>query len=785
MNLKENPFKGSRPTSLVDKEQIGIQLDAFSQSHGLKNLRDRLRIGLNEVGMLAYDETNDRVKRMVKQLATSPEESKRIYQELVTICVGIQESGPWGYADELANPESPEMKAWFMMAGAETIGYERERDLNDAEFSEDVGRIKKELDIAIDDPEGYFEHARQQLLVNAEKTIRFEDGDTGKLVPIGEGFASILPMAIKGYQAGVVQDAEGWVYVGARDEIEDARIETVGLRKVTAPDERSPDRMVTYFVNDKDQKVIKKVHPGLLVVLSRSFDLASSVVKAINEKKETIDIAEDALGHTRVMQTTESARKELGMEEDRLPPGFLRRSKKPVKKELSASLALSRPREEFYHQLHFIRTNYVIADAMKQLEKKRQMQGKPITELDKALLAEKTNKKMSQKVEELKYVSELMAERFDSLPNNIHSVVDMAGGAGDLGLAVTSELLSRGKKITHTEIVDPQEGVSEFMDTIIDYLPFREELEKIVVHNTGYLQDAHITPDALVVAKHACGTLTDDIIAQWRESESGMLVAMTCCQGKAANEPARYGFSQKEWASLCQSSDLTNTEIPEQPGKARERAQRRLEEGNRAMKKIDMARVEYLRRHGFAAELSTTDKFPKGDVIIARRLPKNFINKLQEIKDLEAADPLKFDSIMQRIDLMAAGRVAKGLDKDRFGADWMPEDFAEISRRFISPAYEDFNPVDADEKKTVATAGQENAEGKEQQRKRMQEVFYDMRGRIDLYVTQRVAEAVKPFDMGSMPKIIATIKHIMYRDPNKPSKEVRASIDALMAEMGY
>lgn len=163
----------------------------------------------------------------------------------------------------------------------------------------------------------------------------------------------------------------------------------------------------------------------------------------------------------------------------------------------------------------------------------------------------------------------------------------------------------------------------------------------------------------MVVAKHACGTLTDDIISQWRESESGMLVAMTCCQGKAASEPARYGFSQNEWEDLCHSSDLTNTEIPEQPGKARERALRRLEEGNRAMKKIDMARVEYLRRHGFAAELSTTDKFPKGDVIMARRLPKNFMKRLQSLQELEEKEPLVFDAMMLKIDMMSIGREVK------------------------------------------------------------------------------------------------------------------------------
>ncbi|MCA9389487.1 MAG: hypothetical protein KC585_02665, partial [Candidatus Magasanikbacteria bacterium] len=511
---KENPFVPKATTPSDIKEVVGEQLDAFAEKYGIKSLQDRLRIGLNEVGILAYNETNSLVKDVVKKLGATPEESKRIYNELVALCVGIQQTGPWGYATELAKPESPEMKAWFMLVGAETIGYERERDLNDAEFSKDIERIKSQLTQAKNDPEEYFAHAQNQLLEQAAKNIRFEKDDTEKSVPIGEGFASFLPMAISGYEAGVVQDAEGWVYVGARQEIDDARIESIGLEKLVAPDERDPERMVTYFVNNKGQKVIKKVHPGLLVILSRSFDLASSVVRATNEKREAIEIAEDALGHTRIMQTTEAAREELGMREDRLPEGFLRRSKDPVKKELSSSLALSRPRDEFYNQLHFIRANYVFMDAQRQLEKKRQTQGKKVSEQDRELLRKKISEKMAQKVDELKHVSELMAANFDVLPDNIHSVVDMAGGAGDLGLAVTTELLSRGKDITHTEIVDPQEGVSEFMNTIIDYLPFREDLEKIVVHNTGYLQDAHITPDAMVVAKHACGTLTDDIISQ-------------------------------------------------------------------------------------------------------------------------------------------------------------------------------------------------------------------------------------------------------------------------------
>ena len=771
-----------RRDDLYNKEAIGAQLDAFAEKYGLKNLRDRLRIGLNEVGILAFDRTNALVEILVEELGDTPEEAQRMYDELIDICVGIQESGPWGYASELADPESPEMKAWFMLAGAETMGYERERDLNDAEFVEDVKRIEAHLQAAGQDPELFFARAKEHLLKKSAEAIRFHPEDKERRVPMGEGFASFLPMALQGYEAGVVQDAEGWVFVGARGEIEDERIESVGLKKMVGPDERNSNRTVTFFVNDKGQRVIKKLHPGLLIVLSRSFDLATSIVKALNDKQDVIDVASDALGHTRVIQTTEQARKDLGMETDEMPKSFLRLSKNARAKDApSTSMELSRPREEFYHQLLGIRAMYVYADALEQLRKRRAEQGKPVAERDMSLLSKKTWEKMEQKVEELRYVNNLISEQMDRLPDSIHTVVDMAGGAGDLGLAVTTALLSRGKDIRRTEIVDPQEGVSDFMETIIDHLPFRDDLERIMTHNTGYLQDAHITPDSIVVAKHACGTLTDDILAQWRDSESGMLVAMTCCQGKAAHEPARYGFGQQEWEKLCQESDLTNTQIPDMPGKARDRALHRLESGNRAMKKLDMARVEYLRRHGCKAELSTTDKFPKGDVIIARRLPKNFMQKLQTLQNLERTNPWLFESRMMQIDHLATGQNSH---QDEFGDGWMTDDFVELTRRFISPAYEEFQPVGANEDhETLPNAGQENKNGKALQKKKMQEVFPEFKGRIDLYIARHAEHYRRLNDTSAIGHLVETIKNKVLRGEDQSADKIRQDIDAMMMEL--
>jgi hypothetical protein len=771
--FQENPY---------DPEKIAVQLDAFSEKFKLPNLRDRLRIGFNEVAILAFEKTNRLVKAMVNKLGDSPEDARRMYADLVDLCVDFQKSGAWEYVQELQDPKAPEVKAWFMLMAAETMGYERERDLNPLEFVADVKRIEANLKKAEENPEVFFTHAYDHMVKKSEEAIRFGEEDTEKRVPIGEGFASFLPMAIKGYEAGVVQDAEGWLFVGARGEIDDDRITSVGLKKVVGPDDRNPNRQVTYYVNDKDQRVIKKIHPGLLVVLSRSFDLATSIVKALNEKKEVIDVADDALGHIRVIQTTEKAREELGMDDDRMPKGYLRiPNVRGATNRPATTREMSRPREDFYHQLHNIRAMYVYMDALKQLEKKRAEQGKSITDADRDLLSKKTWDKMEQKVDELRYVNSLIGERLDTIPSDIHSVVDMAGGAGDLGLAVTTELLSRGKEITHTEIVDPQEGVAEFMDTIIDHLPFREDLKKIAEHNTGYLQDAKITPDSMVVAKHACGTLTDDILEQWRDSKSKMLVAMTCCQGKAAEHPARYGFSQKEWEHLCVESDLTNTQVPDAPGKARERALKKLEQGNRAMKKLDMARVEYLRRHGFQASLSTTDKFPKGDVIIARRLPENFMTRLQELQEMERLEPWKFEAEMMKIDRLAAGVVSAESTSKKKAQPWMAEDYAELSSRFIAPAFEEVIPLDASPDHTTSPlAGEEDKEAKARQKKRIQDVFQDVKGRIDLYVTQYWQRDGKTGDHAARGRVIEAIRSSVLRSEAKDPQEIRKEIDAMM-----
>lgn len=784
------PPEMTRGRREIKKEDIAPQLDTFCEQHKIPSLKDRLRIGLNEVAMLAYDQTNALIRQLSEKMAGDTERAEELYQNIVQMCVDIQTRGPWAYVEDFKDSDSLEAHAWFMMVGAESIGYDREMDLNDSEFKADVERIMGHLEAAIANPDAFFAQAKEHLLQEAEKKIRFDKGDTQKRAPIGEGFSAFLPMALQGYEAGVVQDAEGWVFVGARGEITNELIESTGLEAEIAPDDRDPSRTVTFFKNTAGQRVMKKIHPGLLVVLTKKFDVATAVVRALNEEKEMIEIAADALGHVRVIQTSEKKRDDIGMDTGvkggmefmHMPKGA-RASEGPTE-----STALTRPRTDFYENMLYIRGNYVFVDALRQLEKKRRDAGEEVTEHDKEKLSRYIWDKMRQKVDELEHLNGLLDDRLDQLPDSTRRVIDMAGGAGDLGLAVTNEMLSLGREVDRVDIVDPQEGVADFMRSIIEYLPFRDKLEEIAHHasdtGTGYLQDTEITPDSLVVAKHACGTLTDAIIEQWRDSDSHMLIAMTCCQGKAKHEPARYGFSQSDWTRLCQESDLTNTETDGLSGKELERAKARLEKGKRAMKTLDMARVEYLRRHGFAAELDVTDKFPKGDTIIARRLPRNFMEKLSEIQALEKSDPTAFDTLMMKLDVIAAGGTVKDMDLESYGHGWTRDDFAEIGRRFVSSVFENYVPVGAEPEKPVAPeAGQENKAGKAKEKELMRAVFEPEKGRMDSYIREKYEAAGKELDMKDMGRISGVLKQRILRTPDASAEEIRRALDNIMEEI--
>ncbi len=726
------------------KESIGIQLDAFAAEHKLRPLRDRLNVGLNEVGILAFEKTRKMVQAVCERVAGDQQKGGDLYVAVTGMCVDIQHSGPWDYASELNDPKSEAARLWHIITFANTREFKKEdgtnlksgndQVLNNKEFAMDIERIMGNLEQAALDPNAFFIEARQSILEGVDKfgirlesfakkdkksgrggsksvpekiikgkDVKNQEWDTSAFAPIADKFEGFMVMAMKGAEGGIVKSDDGEVFVGARGEIDDGLIESCGLvaEEKVEYDRAGSTRRLKYFrpvgsSADNAHDVIKKVHGGFLVILTRNLDLAKSIVEALAHKKEAVKVAEESLGHTRVIQTSEGEGEEFNKEEEWKKLAFLRpkatHDLEPSNAR-SSETALVRQKDLFYESLWNIRSKFIYLDVLNSLEQDRTKKGQEVTEYDKARLIDSIGEKMRQKVEEIMYINEVIDKHLDALPPDVRRVIDMAGGAGDVGLGVTMELLSRGRKIDNVEIVDPQESTDDFMRTIIANFPpgLRMQFEKIahhaLEHGTGYLQETQITPDAVVVAKHACGTLTDDIIHQWKNSESKLLVAMTCCQDKACGHPARYGFSQEDWDRLTMETGWTNLEdeIERSSGNKKEQLQAKLEKGKAAMVIMDSARVNYLRRHGFAAELLTTDKFPKGDVIIARRLPKDFPARLAALEKLEKETPTKFDAMILRLDRLARKGDVDNL-RAEYGADWVDADFKELIKHFEAKA---------------------------------------------------------------------------------------------------
>lgn len=802
------------------QEEIGKQLDVFTNEHGLKSLRDRLNIGLNEVGILAFEKTQKIIIELCEQVSGTPDKANELYEELTGMCIDIQESGPWDYATELNDPKSEAARLWQMITYTLTREFKKdngmilksgnEKELNPKEFFLDLERIIGNLKQAVANPKAFFDEARQAILAGVDrfgvrlesfekkekksgrsevkmvpvsilkgKEVKSKEWNTSTYVPIADKFEGFMTMAIKGAEAGIVKSDDGEVFVGARGSIDDRLIESCGLIKEERIESGrdGSSRKVTYFRPENtpagsNNDVVKKVHSGFLVILTRNLDLAKSIVEAIAHKREVVKVAEEALGHTRVIQTSEGERGEDSHILEWEKRAFLRPSAVGVAEGgvKSSETGLERQKDLFYNLLWGIRGRFVYLDALKVLAEKMAEKGQEVSDNDKLELIEKTSEKMRQKVEELVYINEVIGKYLEKMSPDVKRVIDMAGGAGDLGLAVAMEMLVKNKDLDNVEIVDPQAGTDDFMHTIIANMPpgLRIQFEKIahhaLEHGNGYLQNTPITPDAIVVAKHACGTLTDAIISQWKDSESKFLVAMTCCQDKACGHPAPYGFSQEDWDRLTMESGWTNLEdeIERSSGNKKEQLVDKLKKGKKAMEILDMARVNYLRRHGFAAKLITTDRFPKGDVIIARRLPKNFEQKLAGLEKTEKEDLLRFDEALRRLDLLSRGVDVKGM-RAEFGEEWGDEDFRELADRFSVKGGEQTEEVQP-----------EVVDPKVELLKREIEVFGM---KLSEYVKTLLPKGVGGRELGAA---IKSAREIFDESIDKTSEEIKKAVDVML-----
>ncbi|MFA5948397.1 MAG: methyltransferase [Candidatus Gracilibacteria bacterium] len=584
----------SSETSEEKISEVTAELETFSKEKGILNLKDKVQRGLDPIGILALQETNQRVHKLCEKMGAS-------YDDILKMTIEIQTGGPWNYAAKLKEASDPTAKLWMTLNAVNTIGKEREMDLTPDEFVSDLNRIDSLLDEALQNPEEFFEKkAKQHVLTESQKRFRIVED-----VPITEMDNGFIPMAINGYEAGILQDSDGILFVGSKNEISNEIFEKWGLKTEMRNDR---GRSIPFFVNNKGEAVAKKLYPGFVIILSRNFDLAKTIVKALRSPVVAERPNEDIMGHKVYVPTSMKERNE---DEEAMSRIYLETQGKIQTlfdsefNENSEGLTML---DEFYRSLYIVKKSVIFDDALTHLIEKK---GNNISEKEKKDLKEKVQIKVLQKIDELKYLLSIIEPELKNLPADSDKIMDMAGGAGDLGLALTMQRFVNNISLSETQIVDPVAELGILTKVITDFLPLKEKFKKVMKHNAASLQEAEITPNAVVVAKHPCGDLTDTIIEKWVRSESPMLVIMTCCQDKAKDQPARYDIPQADWHDWCKSSAKTNSDNP------KKRA-----EGMEAMTKLDNARVAYLKRHGFDAKLIQTDQFPKGDVIVAKRAKK-------------------------------------------------------------------------------------------------------------------------------------------------------------------
>ena len=742
------------------KTTVLERLDDYAKKKGINSLSDRVRIGLNETALFALPELRTKIKQaclvLVEEEAFAGE---RLMEELEAMVLDIQQSGPWAYADDLAAFASPVVKMFYALVYSQQKDYQRSTELTPKEFRADVSRLEDNLSILSKEVDSFVEDAREHLKEKFKSLsleyYRFDrkskewvicEKDVEGAVPVGDGLDTMFTLAEMGERVGVVTNADGEVFLGTKGPVDEQVFSLLGLEKSVGKDDKDSRRTVNYYTKNGQNK-IKEIHSGFFVFMDKDYSLPLKIAHTLREG--SMLESGNVVDADRVVQSTESQRRKLEEVFDTFNNfGWFDLEKKQniVRFKSGAgdlgpnsdSTELARPRDQFFGAFEYIRPLYVYLDALKlESARKYQQYGETLSEQEQVVLYNRIKDKQHEKVDELRYLADELEDFFDELPAEVDHVVDMAGGAGDFGLLAATQLLTRGHELRKVEIVDPQETVDEFMDVLIDYIPtVGQDIKKIAHHavskgaemdlkvreaeealqaareekvgssfdggvaaaeqrledaihareTVGYLQNTILTDRSLVLAKHACGTLIDDTIELLVNSDAKYFVAMTCCQGKAADKPPRYGCSHHNWRALCKESDLTNQD----PGP-------KLDRGRAAMIEIDELRINYLRRQGFRVVFSTTDKFAKGDVIVACKLPENFNSVLTSLEHL--AGGVSNDTEEEVLGLLEHISQSKNVahlndlverlaNSAQFFANcqsWKAADFKELRDRFNNP----------------------------------------------------------------------------------------------------
>lgn len=255
-------------------EDIRKQLQEYGEENKLKGLEGRIERGLDPAGMLAVKETREKLEKIAKALGAKIENVVKLTNELHVGAI-------WDRADDLVNGYDPAVETWMIAAEIAASDEEKKGDLEKEEFLKDYKRVNWWLDKAVEDPEWSAKQAKEDLIESSKEQFKMEDG-----VPISKLDSGFLAMAVNGYEAGVVEQG-GMLFVGAK-ELDFDVLEKLGLHTEEKEDR---GRKAIFYVDENGKDIVKKLYPGLGIVLTGDKKLAKElVVGTVGEKIRPVDV---------------------------------------------------------------------------------------------------------------------------------------------------------------------------------------------------------------------------------------------------------------------------------------------------------------------------------------------------------------------------------------------------------------------------------------------------------------------------------------------------------------
>jgi hypothetical protein len=255
--------------SIVEKHvqlgKIRHELKTYGELNHFRGLVGRMQRGLDPAGMIAVEETLGKLEEIGNALGVD-------LMEFVKLTNALHVGAIWDYAQDFVLGTNKELQLWMVTGEACVSGKEKEGDLSPEEFMVDVKRVHGLLDEAVADPQAFVKRSQEELVLRASEKFQLKDG-----VPFSEVDDGFLAAAICGYQAAVVLDKDGLLFVGAAN-LDYAYLLGAGLTETTRFDERRGVDQV-FWVDAEGNDVVKVLYTGFAIVFGGREDVAQTLAR--------------------------------------------------------------------------------------------------------------------------------------------------------------------------------------------------------------------------------------------------------------------------------------------------------------------------------------------------------------------------------------------------------------------------------------------------------------------------------------------------------------------------